>query len=75
MRSHHECSIPAEFQNSGFARRHETAALREFELTYVGLGSKSVFVISAARPLFHQEQTFVGTLRTAVSCHNALDSS
>ena len=25
-----------------FARRHETAALREFELTYVGSGSKSV---------------------------------
>src|SRR5258708_39125439 len=27
-------------------------------------------VMSAARPLLHQEQTFVGTHTTAVSCHN-----
>jgi len=34
------------------------------------LGSKSVFaVMSAAWPLFHQEQTFAGTHRTSVSCH------
>jgi hypothetical protein len=33
------------------------------------MGQKSVIaVMSAARSLFHQEQTFVGTLRTAVSC-------
>jgi hypothetical protein len=35
----------------------------------VAVGSNSVIAaMSAARPLFHQEQTFVGTHRTAVSC-------
>src|SRR5215510_1059850 len=39
-------------------------------------GSKSVIaVMSAARPLFHQEQTFVGTHRTAVSCQEATYAS
>src|SRR5262249_18869109 len=49
--------------------RDETAALRDFEPAYVGSGSNPAFeVMSAARPLFHQEQTFVGTHRTSVSC-------
>jgi len=33
-----------------------------------GLFRLWALTMSAARPLFHQEQTFVGTLRTAVSC-------
>jgi len=38
-------------------------------------GSKSVIaVMSAARPLFPHEQTFAGTHRTAVSCHEPLFS-
>jgi len=38
-----------------------------------GPGSKSVIaVMSAARPLLPHEQTFAGTHRTAVSCHNRL---
>jgi len=49
----------------------ETAALRDFAPAYDRCGSNSVIaVMSAARPLFHQEQTFVGKPTTSVSCHN-----
>jgi hypothetical protein len=38
-----------------------TAALRDFNSRYVGLGSKSVLRLCLTRPLFPQEQTFAGT--------------
>src|SRR5262249_46541648 len=45
-------------------RRKLTAALRHFNPPDVAYGSKSVIaVMSAARPLFSQEQTFAGTHR------------
>ena len=54
----------------GASAQQETVALRDFNRAYVASGSKSVFaVMSAARPLFPEEQTFVGTHRTSVSCH------
>src|SRR5215471_17752590 len=34
----------------------------------IGVQKSVIAVMSAARPLFHQEQTFVGTHRTSVSC-------
>ena len=34
------------------------------------LSISAIAVMSAARPLFPHEQTFAGTHRTAVSCHN-----
>jgi hypothetical protein len=45
--------------------------VRDFDPAYVSSGSKIVIaVMSAVRPLFHQEQTLVGTHRRSVSCQH-----
>ena len=66
------CPVPPVLRTERIAHlgTEETAALRDFKPVYVGSGSAPVIaVMSAARPLSPQEQTFVGTHRTSVSCH------